>query len=121
MAVTDQTDRCHKEAAAMNPQITAVVLGVEDLNRSRQFYAEGLGCPIDKDYPGFVSFELGSGSSSLGLYPREALAQAEQAGGKIVKPAEKAQWAATSATSAIRTATSGRSRRAPGSGTFGLT
>ncbi|HYS97750.1 MAG TPA: VOC family protein [Candidatus Dormibacteraeota bacterium] len=58
----------------MNPQITAILIGVKDLNRSKRFYGEGLGCPIDKDYPQFVSFQLGDGSSEFGLYPREALA-----------------------------------------------
>jgi len=34
-----------------------------------------LGCTIDQDYPNFVSFNLGAGSSSLALYQREAAAQ----------------------------------------------
>ena len=58
----------------MSLQITAILIGVTDLKRAKQFYSEGLGCPIDKDYPGFVSFDLGEGSSQLGLYPRDALA-----------------------------------------------
>ena len=59
----------------MSVQVTAIMLGVDDLSRSKKFYADGLGCPIDKDYPGFVSFDLGAGSSSLALYEREAAAQ----------------------------------------------
>jgi catechol 2,3-dioxygenase-like lactoylglutathione lyase family enzyme len=59
----------------MPVQVTAIMLGVEDLARSKKFYAEGLGCAIDQDYPGFVSFDLGSGSSSLALYERGAAAQ----------------------------------------------
>jgi len=55
-------------------QVTAIMLGVEDLARSKKFYAEGLGCTVDKDYPGFVSLGLGSGSSSLALYERGAAA-----------------------------------------------
>src|SRR5947207_13278739 len=58
----------------MNPQITAILIGVKDLEGSKRFYGEGLGCPIDKDYPQFVSFKLGGGSSEFGLYPRDALA-----------------------------------------------
>jgi uncharacterized protein len=58
----------------MNPQISTIMLGVRDLNRAKQFYSEGLGCPIEQDYPGFVSFNLGEGSSALGLYPWDALA-----------------------------------------------
>jgi predicted enzyme related to lactoylglutathione lyase len=51
------------------------MLGVEDLARSKKFYAEGLGCAIEQDYPAFVSLNLGDGSSSLALYEREAAAQ----------------------------------------------
>jgi catechol 2,3-dioxygenase-like lactoylglutathione lyase family enzyme len=56
-------------------QLTAIMIGVEDLARSKKFYGEGLGCAIDKDYPNFVSFDLGEGSSSLALYEWEAAAQ----------------------------------------------
>jgi len=108
----------------MSLQLTAILIGVSDLKRAKQLYSEGLGCPIDKDYPAFVSFNLGEGSSQLGLYPRDALAgdagvpadgsgfrgvslhyivpstkqvdevldQATRAGGKLVKPAQNAQW-----------------------------
>ena len=58
----------------MPVQVTTVMLGVEDLDRSKKFYGEGLGCAIDQDYPNFVSFNLGAGSSSLALYRREAAA-----------------------------------------------
>ena len=56
-------------------QVTAIMLGVEDLARSKRFYGEGLGCAMDQDHPNFVSFNLGGGSSSLALYEREAAAQ----------------------------------------------
>ena len=59
----------------MSVQVTAVMLGVQDLNRSKAFYRDGLGCKIDKDYPNFVQFDLGDGSSSLALYEWEAAAQ----------------------------------------------
>ena len=59
----------------MAVQVTAIMLGVEDLARSKRFYGEGLGCAIDQDHPTFVSFNLGEGSSSLALYQREAAAQ----------------------------------------------
>lgn len=58
----------------MTLQATAIVIAVEDLVRSKKFYGEGLGCKIEQDHPGFVSFNLGEGSSSLGLYQREAAA-----------------------------------------------
>jgi uncharacterized protein len=56
-------------------EVTAIMIGVEDLARSKKFYGEGLGCAIDQDHPNFVSFNLGDGSSSLGLYEWEAAAQ----------------------------------------------
>jgi catechol 2,3-dioxygenase-like lactoylglutathione lyase family enzyme len=56
-------------------QVTAIMLGVADLARSKKFYAEGLGCKIDKDYPGFVYLDLGDGSSSLALYEWSAAAR----------------------------------------------
>jgi len=56
-------------------QVTAIMIGVEDLARSKEFYGEGLGCTIEQDYPNFVKFNLGQGSSSLALYEREAAAQ----------------------------------------------
>ena len=58
----------------MTLQVTTIMLGVEDLDRSKRFYGEGLGCKIEQDYPHFVKLDLGDGSS-LALYPREAAAQ----------------------------------------------
>ena len=59
----------------MPVQVTTIMLGVEDLARSKKFYGEGLGCAIEQDYPNFIKFSLGDGSSSLALYQREAAAQ----------------------------------------------
>jgi uncharacterized protein len=59
----------------MTLQVTAIMIGVEDLARSKKFFGEGLGCKIEQDYPNFVWFNLGDGSSSLALYEREAAAQ----------------------------------------------
>jgi hypothetical protein len=56
-------------------QVTTIMLGVEDLDRSKKFYAEGLGCKIGQDYPGFVNLDLGSGSPTLALYKRAAAAR----------------------------------------------
>jgi uncharacterized protein len=55
-------------------QVTTIMLGVKDLARAKTFYAEGMGCAIDKDYPVFVLLSLGDGSSTLALYEREAAA-----------------------------------------------
>jgi catechol 2,3-dioxygenase-like lactoylglutathione lyase family enzyme len=59
----------------MGVQVTAIMLGVKDMDRSKRFYGEGLGCAIAQDHPGFVSFDLGEGSSSLALYPWDGAAQ----------------------------------------------
>jgi catechol 2,3-dioxygenase-like lactoylglutathione lyase family enzyme len=56
-------------------RMTAVMIGVEDVSRSKKFYGDGLGCKIDQDHPNFVSFDLGDGSSSLALYEWEAAAK----------------------------------------------
>lgn len=61
--------------AVVKPNETAVTLGVEDFKSVKKFYSEGLGCPIDKSFGSFVSFKLGDGSSTLGLYKRKALAK----------------------------------------------
>ena len=52
----------------MNPQINAILIGVEDMERAKKFYSEGLGCPIAQDHKVFVQFNLGDGTTSLGLY-----------------------------------------------------
>jgi uncharacterized protein len=56
-------------------QVSAIMLGVKDVDRAKKFYAEGLGCEIDQDYPGFVRCSLGEGSSMLALSEWEAAAQ----------------------------------------------
>ena len=107
----------------MNPCVSAITLGVRDLDRAKRFY-EALGWPVEQDTPYWVSFKMGEGSCGLGLYPWDALAadagaspetsgfrgfvlnhivhdedrvdallaDAEQAGGAIAKPVEKAGW-----------------------------
>jgi uncharacterized protein len=64
-----------QQPTAVQPRETAVTLGVEDFKRVKEFYSEGLGCPIDKSFGSFASFKLGDGSSTLGLYKRRALAK----------------------------------------------
>ena len=57
----------------MGLQVTAIMLGVADLARSKAFYADGLGATVDQDYPTFVSLKL-DGGSALALYERSAAA-----------------------------------------------
>jgi uncharacterized protein len=59
----------------MSLQVSAIMLGVEDVARARTFYVEGLGCEIDQDTPGFVRCSLGDGSSMLALYQWDAAAR----------------------------------------------
>jgi catechol 2,3-dioxygenase-like lactoylglutathione lyase family enzyme len=56
-------------------KVSAIMLGVKDVDRAKKFYADGLGCTIDQDFPSFVQCSLGEGSSSLALYEREAAAR----------------------------------------------
>ncbi|HEX2350356.1 MAG TPA: VOC family protein [Ktedonobacterales bacterium] len=58
----------------MSLAVTTIMLGVEDLARSKKFYGEGMGGEVVQDYPHFVLIKLGEGSS-LALYQREAAAQ----------------------------------------------
>jgi catechol 2,3-dioxygenase-like lactoylglutathione lyase family enzyme len=57
------------------PQVSVITLGVRDLSRAREFYAEGLGWPIQQEDHNWVCFSLGHGSLALALYPWEALAE----------------------------------------------
>ena len=90
-------------------QVTAIMIGVEDLARSKKFYGGGLGCTIDQDHPNFVSFDLGDGSSSLALYEREAAAQ--DAGG--APPRDPGSAVSRSTTSSRRPRPWTRSWKAP--------
>lgn len=58
----------------MSLQMTTVMLGVEDVDRAKAFYADGLGCSIEQDHGQFVQLGLGDGSPTLALYPRAAAA-----------------------------------------------
>lgn len=58
----------------MPQPISAIMLGVKDLDRAKKFYAEALGFKIDKDTRNFVSFDLGEGAPQLALYEWEAAA-----------------------------------------------
>ena len=109
----------------MEPRISIITLGVEDMDRSLRFYRDGLGFETSaEEGAGIVFFR--TGGTCLGLYPRDKLAedvapghpaergafpgitiahntrekaqvdallaQAERAGGTILKPAQDAFW-----------------------------
>jgi catechol 2,3-dioxygenase-like lactoylglutathione lyase family enzyme len=67
--------RTSQKGPVAKPKETAVTLGVKDFKGVKRFYGEGLGCPIDKSFGGFATFSMGEGSSTLGLYKRDALAK----------------------------------------------
>jgi len=57
----------------MEATISAITLGVKDVEASKRFYAEGLGWTIEQDFGQWVSFSLEDGRG-FGLLEREALA-----------------------------------------------
>jgi len=57
----------------MEPRISIVTLGVEDLERSVRFYRDGLGLPLQPGGEGIAFFDLQG--TRLALYPRVALAE----------------------------------------------
>ncbi|CAM3896245.1 VOC family protein [Kibdelosporangium persicum] len=56
-------------------QANVIMLGVQDVDRAKKFYAEGMGCRVKQEFPGFVRFELGDGSSDLALYGWDTVAR----------------------------------------------
>ncbi len=63
----------------MQPYISIITLGVDDLKSSLRFYREGLGLPTkatagsEAEQTGIVFFDL-EGGMKLALYPRDGLA-----------------------------------------------
>jgi uncharacterized protein len=55
-------------------QDVAITIGVVDMQRAKEFYKDGLGLLVKKDYRKFVMFSGADGTSDLGMYEREALA-----------------------------------------------
>jgi catechol 2,3-dioxygenase-like lactoylglutathione lyase family enzyme len=70
-----------KASAASNgqtakPKEVPLTIGVADIKRSKEFYKDGIGLPVKKAFANkFVMFDGQDGTSDLGLYKREALAQ----------------------------------------------
>jgi catechol 2,3-dioxygenase-like lactoylglutathione lyase family enzyme len=57
----------------MNAHVSAILLGVADMDRSKRFYTEGLGWEVEQDYGVSVFFES-HGGSLVGFYGRDGLA-----------------------------------------------
>ena len=59
----------------MNPHVSVITLGVRDLVRAREFYAERLGWPVQQEDHNWACFLLGGGSTAFALYPWDELAE----------------------------------------------
>jgi uncharacterized protein len=60
---------------AIKPQEVPITIGVADMKRAKDFYRDGLGLPVKKAFRNkFVMFGGDDGTSDLGMYKREALA-----------------------------------------------
>lgn len=57
----------------MRAHVSSILLGVQDMDRAKQFYTEGLGWKIQSDFGISVFFES-DGASPVGFYRREGLA-----------------------------------------------
>lgn len=77
----------------MNPRITVITLGVEDLERAVKFYSEGLGLPTEGiigrefEYGAVAFFDMQPGLR-LALWPRKSLAQDAGLAISVPGPAE---------------------------------
>jgi catechol 2,3-dioxygenase-like lactoylglutathione lyase family enzyme len=82
----------------MGLQVSAIMLGVMDLARSKRFYGKGLGCETEQDFPSFIRLSLGDGSSALAHYEWDAAAQEPES-----PPTDRDSGASRSTTWSIRT------------------
>lgn len=57
----------------MNTNVSSILLGVRDMDRSKQFYTEGLGWKVQRDFGISAFFESHDGVL-IGLYGRDGLA-----------------------------------------------
>jgi predicted enzyme related to lactoylglutathione lyase len=57
----------------MKAHVSSILLGVQDMDRSKRFYAEGLGWEVQNDYKISVFF-VPHGGSLVGFYGRDGLA-----------------------------------------------
>ncbi|MEO3828836.1 VOC family protein [Actinomadura sp. B10D3] len=58
----------------MKANVSAILLGVRDMDRAKEFYTEGLGWKIKDDWGISVFFET-EGATPVGFYGREGLAE----------------------------------------------
>src|SRR5438128_11410843 len=65
--------RTDAQGRGMNSHVSAILLGVKDMEKSKRFYTEGLGWRIQHDY-GISVFFVPHGGSLVGFYGRDGLA-----------------------------------------------
>jgi catechol 2,3-dioxygenase-like lactoylglutathione lyase family enzyme len=58
----------------MNSHVSAILLGVKDMERSKRFYTDGLGWKVKQDFKISVFF-VPHGGSLVGFYGRDGLAE----------------------------------------------
>lgn len=58
----------------MNSHVSAILLGVNDMERSKRFYTDGLGWKVEHDFKISVFF-VAHGGSKVGFYGRDGLAE----------------------------------------------
>src|SRR5256714_7994242 len=58
----------------MNAHVSAILLGVNDMEKSKRFYGDGLGWKVQNDYKISVFF-VPHGGSLVGFYGRDGLAE----------------------------------------------
>lgn len=58
----------------MNSHVSAILLGVKDMERSKRFYVDGLGWKVQNDWKISVFF-VPHGGSMVGFYGRDGLAE----------------------------------------------
>jgi uncharacterized protein len=63
----------HQGRQGMEAHVSSILLGVQDMDRSKRFYTEGLGWKVQRDYGVSVFFEP-HGGSLVGFYGRDGLA-----------------------------------------------
>ena len=58
----------------MNSHVSAILLGVDDMERAKRFYVDGLGWEVQDDW-GISVFFVPHGGSLVGFYGRDGLAE----------------------------------------------
>src|SRR3954468_17435141 len=68
------TRRDERNRSMMNPTVSAITLGVEDVDRAKKFYERGLGFAVQQEAGGFAALGAPGVATNLALYTLGALA-----------------------------------------------